>query len=798
MRLLAPLSQAARALARSPGYLTAAVVTSALGIGALTVVFGLISRALLEPLPWPNASRIVVVQETRAERTISVSWLNLQDYRARARTLDAIAAFSGTSVNLTSEGSAERVVADLVTSNLFDVLGVRPLLGRVFRDEEDEPGSGNVVVLGHALWTTRFGSDSSLVGRTITLSGDRFEVIGVMPPGFRFADGIVYGPADAWLPMNRLPVRARENRGEHPGLVGIGRLRAGATLERARAELTAIAADLVREYPASNANQSVRVDDTGTVILGSVRGGLLLMLGAVTLLVLIACANVAGLALARTAARGRELAIRLALGADHRRLAGQLLVENAIIGTLGGVGGLVLGWGVLRALGGFVSGLPRLDGAGIDWRVFGFIAGASLLASTLSAIAPLAWARRIDAERWLRWKGVDATSARTRRVFVTVQVALSLVLLTVGGLLMRSFVALRADSGGIDPRGVLAFSVNLPADPYDGVARATTFFEQMQRRLEAVPGIEAVGAVSVLPFSGSGSQSGISRFGEPAEPQYERSTDVMVVTPGYFRAMDIALVRGRTFTPSDRSSDSPVAVVDERFAATFWPGEDPLGKRVQGWGFHSLEVVGVVRHVTNYGAALPSREELYVSHATRPNRLMNIVVRGTGDPIAFVNPARSAVQEIDPTVPIYRVRTMREFVDATISGQRLMAFVSTAFAVAALVLSGVGLYTLIAFQVTQRTREIGVRIALGAQRRTVVAGVVRQALVLVAIGGALGGVASIGAIRLIQNQLFGVAPGDPLVMVSVLVLLLMVAMVASVLPARRAAGIAPQVAMRDE
>src|SRR5688572_8098708 len=436
------LLRAGRSLVRSPGYLVAALLTSALGIGALTAVVSLISTALLEPLPYPNAARLALVQETRRERTISVSWLNLQDFRARTRTFEALAAFSGTSVNLTVDGNTERVVADMVTANLFDVLGVRPMLGRAFRDEEDRPGSGNVVVLGHALWATRFGSDSGIVGRIITLSGERFEVVGVMPAGFRFADGIVYDPADAWLPMNRLSGRVREERGEHPGLVGIGKLRTGATVEMARAELTNIAADLVREYPHSNVDQSVRVDGTGAVILGGVRGGLLLMLGAVALLVLITCANVAGLALARTVSRGRELAIRLALGSDRRRLATDLVMGTLIPGLLGGLAGLGLGWGILRVFAAYVSRLPRLADVGIDWRVFAIVSGASVLASLVSAIAPVVWARKIDVEKWLRSKGVDATSARTRRMFVTGQVAMSLVLLTVAGLLMRSFVAL--------------------------------------------------------------------------------------------------------------------------------------------------------------------------------------------------------------------------------------------------------------------------------------------------------------------------------------------------------------------
>ena len=790
--------KAVRSLARSPGYLAAAVLTTALGIGALTAVVSLISAALLKPLPYPEAERLVVLQETRAERTISVSWLNLLDYRARTRTLDAIAAFSGTSMNLTSEGTAERVIADLVTSNLFDILGVRPVLGRGFLPEEDEAGSANVVVLGHGLWTTRFGADSSIVGRTITMSGERFEIVGVMPPGFRFADGIVYGPAELWLPMNRLAARARENRNEHPGLVGIGRLRAGATAAMAHSDIAGIAADLTREHPLTNDRQGARIDDLTDVVLGGTRNGLWLMLGAVTLLVLIACSNIAGLTLARTVSRGRELAVRLALGADQRRLGYQLLTENAVVAVLGGIAGLALGWAILRSLGTVVSTLPRLDQVRIDWRVFAFIAVASLVASLLSSVAPLLWTRKVDAERWLRSKGADATSAQTRRVFVTVQVALSLVLLTVGGLLMRSFVALRATTGGIDPGGVLTFSVSLPLDPYDDPARAVAFFEQLERRLEGVPGVESVGAVSVLPFSGSGSQSGIARFGERSGPQSERSTDVMAVTPGYFDALKINLLRGRTLTAADRASDAPVAVVDERFAESFWPGEDPIGKRVEGWGFESIEVVGVVTHVTNYGVAVASREELYVPHTARAYRLMNVVVRGRGDPAALINPARAALRELDPTVPMYRVRPMREVVESTISGQRLMAFVSGSFATAALLLSGVGLYTLIAFQVTQRTREIGVRMALGAPRTTVVLTVIRQALVLVGFGAMIGAIATVGATKLIQNQLFGVTAADPVVVGGVALLLFAVALVASALPARRAASIAPQIAMRDE
>ena len=792
------LSRAFRSLARSPGYFAGATLTSALGIGALTAVFSLFSQAILEPLPYPNAPRLVVVQETRNERTISVAWLNLEDLRTRSRSLDGLAAFFSASLNLTSDGDAMRVFGHVVTSNLFDVLGVRPLLGRGFLREEDEPGGRNVAVLGHGLWTTRYGSDSGIVGRTIVLSGQQYEVVGVMPRGFRFADGIVYGPADLWLPMSRLAADAREDRGEHPGLVGIGRLRPGFAIEAARQDLRGIAASLEQEYPNSNAGQSVRVDDATTVILGGVRNGLWLLLGAVCLLVLIAGANVAGLSLARTMTRGRELAIRLALGARQRRLAGQLVAENVVVGVTGGALGLMMGWAALQALGANTSGLPRLEQVKLDWRVFVFIAVASLVVSVLSAMAPLLWARRIEADRWLRSRnGDDAGGARTRRVFVTVEVALSVVLLAVSALLLRSFGALRDNNGGIEPDAVLAFSVNLPADPYADTARATGFFQRLESQLEQMPGIEAVGAISVLPFSGAGAQSGISRFGETGH-QAERSTDVMVVTPEYFRAMGIDLVRGRLFTPQDRAGATPVAIVDERFAQTFWPGEDPIGKQVQGWGFQSLDVVGVVRHVTSYGVAATSREEMYVPHLLRPSRQMTVLVRGKGDPSSWVAPVRRVVRDLDPGVPIYRVRPMRDIVDDTLAGPRLSAFVSTAFAVVALLLSAAGLYALIAFHVAQRTREIGVRLALGAQRASVVASVIRQALGIVMAGCGLGALVTVGAIRLIRNQLFGVDAGDPLVFAGVALLLLVVAIAASLIPARRAANVAPLVAMRDD
>ncbi|HSA56430.1 MAG TPA: ABC transporter permease, partial [Gemmatimonadaceae bacterium] len=700
---------------------------------------------------------------------------------------------------LTDQGAAERVLAGVVTANLFPLLGVRPVFGRGFLPEEDAPGSANVAVLSHSLWTARFGADSGIVGRTITLSGERYEVIGVMPRGFRFADGIVYGPADLWLPMKGLPAAARASRGDHPGLVGIGLLRPGASVETARADLAAIAAELTREHPMTNADQSVRVDDAATVILGDLQSGLLLLLAAVALVLLVACANVAGLALARTTARGREIAIRVALGASHRHVALELLAESAIVSVAGCVGGLLVGWGALLAFGANITSLPRLDAIGLDARVFVLVAVASGLSTLLFATAPALWARRLDADRWLRTRsGTDVGATRARRAFVAAEVALTLMLLSVSGLLLRSFAALRADTGGIEPTGVLAFSVSLPADPYSDTLRATGFFSGLEARLRAVPGVEAVGAVSVLPFSGAGSQSGMSRFGEPTTPEYERSVDVMVATPDYFRTMGIALVRGRGFTTADRAGTDPVAIVDEAFAATFWPGEDPVGKRVQGWGFHALEVVGVVRHVTNYGVAAPSREELYVSHATRPYRLMTVVVRGQGDPAQLAAPARAAVRELDPNLPIYGVRAMRDVVDATLTGPRLAAFVSASFAAVALLLSAIGLYSLIAFQVAQRTREIGVRVALGAQRTAVAGMVVRQALAIVAAGCVLGAIGTVGAARLVRHQLFGVGPGDPLVLAAVAGLLLTVALIASAIPARRAASVEPLIAMRDE
>ena len=796
-RLFSALRFAGRSLRRSPGFAAAAVLTLALGIGVTTAAFSVVSTALLRPLDYPNADRLVAFQETHDADRISVSYLDLQDFAQRSHALTRVAGFYGHTFTITGDDDAARLRGTVVTSNLFSTLGITPLMGRAFVPEDDAEGAARVVAISYGLWRQRFGGDSAIVGRTITLDGEAHVIVAVMRQGFRFPDGIVYGPADVWAPMSMLGAADRRTRDSHPGIEGVGLLQPGATLQSARLDLASVAAQLRSEYPRSNQDTGVRVDDAVTVIVGSLGTSLRLVFGAVMLVLLIALANVAGLVLTRADVRRRELAVRAALGASPAQMAQALIGEGLLLAAAGGMLGAVAAEVFVVAARPALADLPRLGALSVDGPALALALGVAAIVAVALTALPVAWARRGDIDRWLRSRGVAGTARpRVRHALVIGEIALSLVLLVSATLLLRTFEHMRADRGGIDPDGVLTFAIRLPAASYPTPERRAGLYRRLEAQLSVLPGVTAVGAVTPLPFSGSGRQSGMRPAGTTEDAS--TTTDIQIVTPGYFRAMGVTLVRGRVFTAADGPSSPHVVVIDERLAQAFWPGEDPLGKRIIGMGDSTRRVIGVVRHVASYGVAAESRQELYVAEAQDPFAGLTLAVKTAGDPASLAPSVRRIVAGLDANLPVYSLRTMHDVVDRTVSGPRLAAILTGAYAAIALLLGVVGVYGVIAYLVAQRTREIGVRIALGAQGSNVFRYVVTRALRLAVIGVIVGAGGAVAAARLLRGSLYGVTATQPTTFLQAAIVLIAAAALAAALPAWRATRISPLAALSDD
>ena len=792
-RVLLDVRHGARALRHSPGFTATASLTLAIGIGSATAAFTAFDAALLRPLPYPTSSRLAVVAEARRDREISVSYPDFLDWKASARSFESLASFRGLGVTLNGD-VPEPAAAKVVDSALFQVLDTAPLLGRAFTPDDDRRGAPRTAILGYTMWQRRFGGDPGVIGRTMAIDGYPWEVVGVMPKGFAFPDGIIYGPADLYLSTGATWIDDFTVRDSHPGLAVVGLLNPGVSIAQAREEMRAIAANLAARYPGSNAEIGTLVNDAVSVMVGDLRGRLRSVTFAASLLLLIACANVAGLALTRALSRRRELMVRAALGETRGALARSLLAEHLILAALGAAGGVGLAFLFTRAMRPLVATLPRLEHLSPDLPALAFAMIVAIGAAVVIGLAPLAWLRpRTSAS--LGQRGQAAQGLRTRHLLVGAQLAVALVLLASALLFTTSFRRLAADTGGIDPHGTLSFRVALPDESYPE-PRRVQFYRALHERLAALPGVEAVGAISTLPFSGAGAQSGMRPAGSDLAAQI--SIDVAVVTPGYFDAMGVPFVRGRNFTAADTADAPRVAVVDERFARRFWPDEDPIGRHLTGWGFDDVEVVGVVRHVDNYGVGAVSREEIFAPHAQRPVTHLYTIVRSTGDPAALAPAVRGAVGALDPGLPVSLVRTMRDLVDGTIAGPRLAATLSAVFGGVAALLAVVGLYGLVAYSVELRRREAAIRIALGAHPAGVARLIVRGVLGALAGGSLAGVMGAVLAGRWLQSELFGVSPTDPALLGAAAAGLIGAALAAGWIPARRAARVAPAMLLQEE
>ena len=805
--MLADLKYALRALHKSPGFTLIAALTLALGIGANRAIFSVVNAVLLRPLPYRDAERLVTVNHLYPSLKgleAGVSAPGFVDYRARARTLERVAVEAGWSPNLTGRGDPERLTGARVSGEFFATLGAPAAVGRALRPDEDAPGREFVVVLSDGFWRRRFGADPAAVGQTLTLDGQPHQIVGVMPRGFR---DFFSREAELWRPLALTGEQTSGGR-TNEWLSLVARLRPGVTVDQAQRDLRALATQLKQEYPESYpADWSLAVASLREKGTGNVRPALLVLFGAVGFVLLIACANVANLLLARAAGRSREVAVRTALGAQRGRIVRQLLTESVVLAVGGGLLGLGLAWFGVSALGAFdPAGVPG-ETISIDAPVLVFALALSVATGLLFGLAPALQAAGTGLQGTLREGGRGAAGDRgaqtVRRVLIVAEVALALVLLAGAGLLMKSFARLQDVNPGFDPRNVLTANVALPQAKYPSDTQQIAFFEQLLPRLAAIPGVRAVGATTSVPFAGSGWTRSFTVDGYQAPAgQPGPWGEFKVVSPGYPAAIGVPLRRGRLFTDQDGPGAPRVALVDEEMARRYWPNDDPIGKRiVLGAGGPSerrLEVVGVLGHVRQQGLDDEARVQLYVPFRQQGMDGMTLVVRTAGDPLQAVPLVRAAVQAVDRDQPISQVRTVDTLVADSVGQRRLTTVLLALFAGVALLLACIGLYGVTAYSVTQRTREIGVRMALGAAGPQVVGAFVRDGLRLTLVGLAVGLAAALAAGRLIASQLFEVEPGDPVTLAVTAAALAGVAALASYLPARRATRVDPMTALRAE
>ncbi len=810
--LLQNLRFALRQLGKRPAFTAVAVLTLALGIGVNTTIFSVVNSVLLRPLPYADADRVVMVWNslTNAEQ-VSLSEPELMDYRAEVRSFEQLAAYRPTDVNLTGEAEPERLAAAQVTANLFEALGSGALIGRTFTAEEDLPGRDEVAVLGYGLWQRRFGGDPSIVGQTVRVNGNLRTVVGVMPAEFRLpADFQNERPSELWLPLALNPDNLA-GRGRHY-LQGVARLRPGATVGQANAELELLTRRWVEEGLVTDERFSAFTVPVREEVVGDIRPALLILFAAVGFVLLIACANVANLLLARADERQKELAVRTALGAGRGRIIGQLLTESLVLAALGGAAGLLLAVLSLQAIVGFApASIPGLDAVSLDARVLGFTALVALLAGVFFGGLPALQTARRDLIAPLKEGGRGATAGRSRQrvrqALVVAEVALSVVLVIGAVLLMRSFWEMRQVELGFDPENVLTLQLTLPSTDYPETEHIVGFYQELRQRVEVLPGVRSVGAAALLPLGQTTGDWGIDIEGRVRGPEDRFHGYLQIVTPGYFETMRIRLLRGRSVEETDRAEGLPAVVINERMAARYWPGEEAIGQRVRirtdepGPWFTVVGVVGDIRH--NAIVEEP-RHEMYFPHAQLPLALggttgaMNLVVRTAGDPVVAAAPVREVIRSLDPNLPISNLRGMEQVVASALAEARFTMLLLALFAAVALVLGAVGIYGVIAYAVSRRTQELGIRMALGAGAGMILRMVVQQGVVMVGIGVTLGVLAAFAVTRVLSGHLYGVTATDPVTFAAVPLLLIAVALLASYLPARRAIRIDPMIALRGE
>ncbi len=798
--LFQDLRYGARTLLKNPGFTVVAVITLALGIGANAAIFSVVNATLLRPLPFDDPDRLIMIRETKLPQfpEFSVSPGNFLDWKNQNTVFERLVAFSDATFNLIGVAEPERLRGMRVSDGFFSMLGARPRMGRDFLTEEDSPGRNNVVILSNGLWQRRFGGDPNILNREITFSGGIYTVVGVMPADFRYGDGA----AEFWTPMAFTAEQAQQH-GSHY-VSALGRLKPGATLDQARSEMNMIADRLAKQYPDSNTGWNVRLTALLEYTVRSVKPALLVLLGAVAFVLLIACANVANLLLARAASREKEIAIRTSLGAGRARIVRQLLTESVLLALAGGLVGLLVGkWGMDLLLALAPENLPRISDVSLDSRALSFTAALTLLTGLGFGLFPALQASRPNLNETLKDAGRGSTDEGRRRLvrsaLVVLEVALAIVLLVGAGLLIRSFMRLRDVDPGFNPQNALTVGIPLSQRKYPDNVKQVAFYTQLIEKVSALPGVRAVGASMVTPLSDNDFVLGLMIEGRPPDaPGSGPSTNYYSVTPGYFEAMGIPLLKGRLFTESDTRDTPRVAIINETMAKRFFPGEDPIGKRVHVTMGPTLyrQIVGVVGDVKHYSLDQETTAQTYEPYKQQPFNGMTLVARTSGDPAGLSASIRGEVMKIDKDQPVSNIRTLEQYLSTSIAQQRFSALLFGIFSAVAMALASVGIYGVLSYSVTQRRREIGIRMALGAARRDVLRLVVGRGMLLTLIGMAIGLVAAFALTRLMSTLLFSVSATDPMTFILIALLLGVVALLACLIPARRATKVDPMVALR--
>jgi predicted permease len=795
-----------RQLLRKPGFALIAVLSLALGIGANTAIFSLVDAVLIRPLPFHDPDRLVMVWEDATSvgfpRNTSAP-ANYADWRSQNQVFEDMAAIRWPSYNLTDEGEPENVKAQAVTANFFPLLGIKPELGRSFTQEEDQPGRNKVALISYGLWQRRFGGDPALIGKEILLDGEKNTIIGVMPPGFQFMGK----ETGLWVPM----AFSREqlaNRGSHY-LTVVARLKSSVTLAQAQAEIAAITQRILRDNPIRGFEFGSTVIPLREQLAGDVRPALIVLLVAVGFVLLIACANIANLLLSRGAARFREIAVRAALGAGRRRIVRQLLTESLLLAIAGGVAGILFAWlsfSFLKQL--IPSGMALNSVVRIDARIFGFTLLLSLLTGIIFGLAPALQAAQVDLNEALKQSGgrtgTGAGHRRLRSALVIIEIALALVLLVGAGLLIQTFLRLRALDIGLEAENVLTARTMLPLSKYGELPKRAAFYQQVLERVRALPGVVSAGYTTAVPLTWKGGTNSFAVEGR--EHRVGQDAIARQASTGYMETMGIKLKRGRFFDERDVAQSQPVSIINETMAHQYWPGGDALGKRFKLGNPDSqmpwVTVVGVIGDVKGMGLEAPPKAEMFFPYQQMPDAFWNapqdLTVRTSGAPMNIAAAVRQAVWSVDRNQPVSNIRTMEEVLAEEVAQRRIGMLLLAAFAALALLLASMGIYGVLSYAVAQRTQEIGIRMALGADRKGVLRMVLGDGMRLATAGIAIGLGVSFALTRLMAGLLFGVSASDPRTLGAVTLLLIAVALIACYVPARRAAKVDPMIALRCE
>jgi putative ABC transport system permease protein len=799
-----------RLLLKSPAFTAVAIFSIALGIGANTTVFSVINAVLLKSVPYNDPSSLVLVWGDSAQETLrkhnQVSATDVADFRAQSTSFEDVATYTGWFPIMSGENEAERIPAIQVGDGFFKIMKGVPVLGRVFTPEEQVDGKDFVVVLGHSLWQRRFAADPNIVGKSILLNGRPYNVVGVMGPDFRPLPATLVAPEGQFYRPVAEAYDDSERDARH--LRAIARLKPGSTIEQAQSELSAIAARLQQQHPTTNHDYGVAVVSITDELVGGLRPTLWLVFGAVIFVLLVACANVANLLLARSSVRYKEITIRSAIGAGRGQLVRQLLTESLLLSLLGGTLGLLLAtWGTSLISGVGAKINPMLGNTQVDLRVLGFTFVISIVTGLIFGLAPALQISKPNLAESLkesgRGSGAGASRNRLRSALVVSEIAMTLVLLVCAGLLIRTVMRLRNVDTGFDSTNILAMNIGLPGVKYPKPENQIAFYKQVTERIAALPGVTATGTTSVLPLSDNFDGRGLAVEDLPKPPGEEITVDLYVTTPGYLRAMDIALLKGRAITDQDTSDSFNVALINQTMAVQLWPNQDPLGKRIKFPGSEKnpqpwRTVVGVVGDVAQYGLDQKAPMQMYLPHAQFPTGFNSIVVKTQIDPTAMTSAIRREILAVDKDQAVFNLTTLAELRGESIKTRKFFMLLLLVFAALALILAAVGIYGVMSYVASQRTHEIGIRMALGAQTKDVLKLIIGNGMLLALIGVALGLAAAFAVTRVMAGLLFGVTATDTTTFLTVSVGLILIALLACYLPARRATKVDPLVALRYE